>query len=836
MASENRNDQDAPNESGAYGEEGFTDFDDYILGPNAFMGIKGRFLFTKVSRTEAEQADHLRAMAASKDELQDQLERGVTELESILRGYNPFDLIANGFIANAFIDPESYEEPLFEGRVAYVEYLTLLLLSQPPDSLSWDSMQLIDGQVLTDIQERLEGLFHTTIWLFMVKDIDQDNPTGRTDVDELRFMALADSLIVRFPAYHHHMRDILTGLFATLEEDLLSVFGFTLHDALRLADAINDLVSGRLRTKGQAIRSEAKKLRKAVEKYRRRKEGTKGIPLDAIKALAKVPPKQLKSRLELFAKAAALHRIGDIFAFSAEELAREGKVDLYRTMSFLSRLSLDFGSVERRYRYPSPTHPLMLKPFVRHDSRYVCPLPQSLEFSLRYSIESYLKPASQECIVAGSRYWDKYEESRSNFTETAALGYLKQCLRHASVYHNLSYETRTENSLTVRSELDGLIVFDTVVFLIETKAGTLSLPARRGGIARMKEEMKELVEHAFRQGLRAKRFIQETARPVFFDPAGQEVVIDKNSLDKIFLVTVTLESLDVFVSALYKLKGLGLFGSEELPWAVSLADLRVISEMIEFPSQFVHYLERRKRINEIARIKAHDELDWLGHYLKEGLYFDEMFAREDAPSIFNLLHYSTEFDSYYLYETGQRRTVVDKPCQTMPAICRQLLNELEANHPLGYSRACGAILDLSGQAKGQLADVIHAQMVRTKADNGLHDFTLITKSTRTGITIMFSRSERSPEMRDKLKVYCDLKKYQTESNLWIGIGINVDCSNLLDCLVTSRFEWREDHELGQIVEKALRPLSEMAKTPAAMSQMMARIGVSADGKGVDPKV
>ena len=35
-------------------------------------------------------------------------------------------------------------------------------------------MQLLDGRVLADIQERLEDLFRTKIWLFMVNDLDPE--------------------------------------------------------------------------------------------------------------------------------------------------------------------------------------------------------------------------------------------------------------------------------------------------------------------------------------------------------------------------------------------------------------------------------------------------------------------------------------------------------------------------------------------------------------------------------------------------------------------------------------------------------------------------------------
>ena len=47
----------------------------------------------------------------------------------------------------------------------------------------------------------------------------------------------------------------------------------------------------------------------------------------------------------------------------------------------------------------------------------------------------------------------------------------------------------------------------------------------------------------------------------------------------------------------------------------------IIADFLDFPSQFIHYLRRRTRLNEVAKTYAHDEIDWFGHYLNKGLYF-----------------------------------------------------------------------------------------------------------------------------------------------------------------------------------------------------------------------
>ncbi len=58
-------------------------------------------------------------------------------------------------------------------------------------------------------------------------------------------------------------------------------------------------------------------------------------------------------------------------------------------------------------------------------------------------------------------------------------------------------------------------------------------------------------------------------------------------------------------------------------WAVGIRDLIVFADVIEFPTQLLHYIERR-----ISHFQAQsdrcDELDLLCCYLSQGLYFERI--------------------------------------------------------------------------------------------------------------------------------------------------------------------------------------------------------------------
>ncbi len=334
---------------------------------------------------------------------------------------------------------------------------------------------------------------------------------------------------------------------------------------------------------------------------------------------------------------------------------------------------------------------------------------------------------------------------------------------------------------------------------------TFPPPARRGAEKRMLEELQELVREAYSQAIRAKKYIAVSDKPSFRLEDGSNLIIDKSKHNQVFLVTVTLEHLDVFVTNVYQLKELGIFQEDEYPWAVSLTDLRVISEIFENSSQFIHYLKRRLHLNELGWVQAHDELDRLGHYLLEGLFFDEIEEQGEGPFVFNLLSYSWIFDDYYLFLTDQRNSQVERPSQKMPPVMQEVLHELEVQHQDGYLKAACALMDKSGRNREEFFRYCEKLRRRTLSDRDIHDISIPFLKGDFGVTFMFLPIERSLTFPDHLIRYCQLKKYQTKVARWIGFACIVDAPGWVDYFFVLENEWLFDDELEKQVNKYLLP-------------------------------
>ena len=782
-----------------------SEYDELLLGHGFKIARKGRFIFFDTTRTEEEHKEILKDLVKHIDGLPASIERQVKELEELMFQHDPFDIIGNISFYNAILDPETYKEYAHEGNDAYTEYITLLCLTKPYETYAISRKEPISGEIIENIQERIKRLFNDTMIYLTLKDVNPKQTDSPDTLTELRFKSLSSSFLVRYSAYHHHLIDILTGIFTPLKEELDRTLGFNIKDALTLAESIESLLNRRLVERRNEAKEFGKKLRIALKRYRRKGRETKDIPLDLLKWLAKMSPRESTQKIRNTIIGRIFFAFGETLSFTAQDLVNETGISIDRVDAFLKKMSLEFGNVDHKYRTPSPTHPLMTKPLIRHGESYFCPVLNLIYWSLRPAIEVYLNPDTPETVSKDKTLWERYKRIRAEYVENRAIQYLSQALKHAKVYHNLKYRV-SENGVVKEAQLDGLLLLDSALFLIEAKAGSLSLPARRGAPKRMIEEIKELVEEAYLQALRAKRYIQEADKPIFFLSDGAMVELPKDHFDSIFLVTVTLESMDAFITTLYQLQDLGLFKEGDLPWAVSLPDLRVISELVEYPSQLVHYLKRRYRLNELGKVKAHDELDWFGHYLKEGLFFDDIFEREDAPSFFKLLSYTTTFDDYYFYITGQRITPVAKPRQPMPEIMREILVELEAHHFPRYLDAACTLLDMNSETRDVFAENVVKQRELTLKDQGFHDFSIVFGKPSIGITYMFALSERALDLQKRLAGYCILKKYQTKTNLWVGLGCIVDVPGWAQTVIVSKSPWEYDGELENLIAASLPPL------------------------------
>ncbi len=494
----------------------------------------------------------LRDLANSKGEIWASLEQQVQELEHILAQYNPLDVMGNILFANAVFDAETYKEYAHEGSDAYIEYVTLLLLTKPYDTYSERTLEPVP---VGDIQQRITTIFDTMRQFLIVKDIDPERLGPPSNFMQLQARVVADSIFVRYSSYHHHLRDILTDLFTPLQAELENILGCTIQDALALIEGMEAIMARCIDERRAKARQSEKEIKAKVKRYRIKQNKQRGRKMDQVpeeevmyQQWGHLRPSEAAEKIQNMVILWLFYAIGETISFTPQELANETQIEAEKVRTFLERLSLSFGEVDPKYyRLPAATHPLMLKPFVRHADHYLRPVKDLSYWSLRPAIEALLKPNNAEAVNRNQTLWTRYDAIRADYVEKKALEYLNKALRPDQAYQNLKYWV-TEQGERKEAELDGLLVIDSALFLVEAKAGSVTQPARRGASASLKTDLQKLVGDAYSQALRAKKYIQETDQPTFSLSDGSTVRVPKERVDRIFLVSVTFDALDAFVT------------------------------------------------------------------------------------------------------------------------------------------------------------------------------------------------------------------------------------------------------------------------------------------------
>ena len=749
----------------------------------------GRFLYAETHRTPEQQDEMDALLARLRDEAKERLITATRELEVELSKYHSFDILSNLMVVELAHDPETWQEWSHKGVQAHVEYATLLALKEEFRS---DGKRIIDGPRIEKIRRLLAEIFTTTVWHYTRNQTDHMSLPDAAA--HLRVRAIIHGLVDRNAGYKHHRRSVLRRLFghSSTSSWLKANLGFTVEEALKLNQAAAKIANDRFNERRRVAIEEAHALGKAVRKLRQGNPIPNDAPGEVINQLVDLNDEEIQASLRNRTAFRIFYELGDAMSFTTEELAETATMDTAITQAYLRARSLDFGSADSQFAMPTATPPLAQRPFVHHEGRYLVPALGWLDWGLKDYLEDQLK---------SGKFWQRYSKLRGIFLEHASLELLGTALPHAKVYRNLEYSV-VENGEAKKAELDGLILLDRAIFLVEAKAGSLTAPAQRGAPKRLRTDLRKLLGKAHSQGLRARTYIKETENPSFKSGTGELVQIDPSETDYIFVVAVTLDPLSVFAPVLHEVAQLGIFAPGELPWAVSIYDLQVVCEMLEFPSQLVHFLQRRARLNELGRFEAADELDWFGHYLTEGLYFEEYPT--DVP--IGLLSYTTEFDDYYLYEQGQRSTPAPKPRQPMPEYMRQLLAELEEQYPPGYLTGALILLDMSGEGREEFARAAEMQRRRSRDDRKNHDVTLPSKDLSTGVSVFTTKRLSANALWDRLETHCHFKKYEFRADRWAGFGIQADRPGSFHVYCADSTPWQFDAATSTALKEYKRHL------------------------------
>jgi len=662
--------------------------DDVFEGPGFGMVRRGRNLELKTHRSPEEQRELKKRMVQSRPKILAELQSKTAELLAIVHKYTSLDLVANLFLRDSLHNPDKYIESESKLRPHHVEHIAILELKDPHYQLR--SPLLVEGADVERAHILLEEIFDQTVWYHLAEGADPNVAGPPSRMDELRFVTLLHGMSVRSPAYNSHWRDVLIGLFGHggATQYLSSRHSLDVQTALAIIDAIENHILGTLQSRVEQARTSHQDILERLKNYMRTgafvgEAHEKGL-FDQVRNMGRKNAKRYLKFAHLEWTRVAL---GLVLSFTAERIAALSGVSVEHVQAFLNQVSVEFGSTPTDYVLPAPANILHERPVIHYESRYFCPAPHLLPWSI--------KPAFER-VLSSKPTWNAYQKQRSSYLVNTALKHITKMLPGAIAYENLFYRFETGEE----AEMDGLLLFDRYAFLIEGKAGSLG-SARRGGKQGIKTQLEALVGKAVHQVVRAHNYVRNTDTPSFKLDNGGTVTLDKARYTDLVLMTVTLDVLDIFTAELHQMREIGVVTTSDLPWAVALSDLRAISEILYRPFEFTHYLRwRLSTIQDASLSGGKDELNWLAVYLKEGP------KQPSVPADYtNLMFtsYTDDFDAYFLYQQGVRTVPAPRPAQPLPRPMDRLCDALISNGAHGFTEPGECLLDLNFEERRDFA-------------------------------------------------------------------------------------------------------------------------------------
>ncbi len=697
--------------------------------------------------------------------------------------HDAFEVLGYLWLSNSTANPETFKEWEHEGVAAAVELAAAVLLrrtSRAGDSETEPSQ--LDYEV---VETRLrEVLIHRALRLMNDAAGDQNPPDAFAMT---RANAIAHRLAVRSPSYDWQERATVIELFdhETVRADVFASCGFTASTALGLQDAITDLGLERLRERGTQAREARQSLMAAVADPAA--DTGDDWARDIVQALREMPPTEAEQRVDGMLMAWIGHELGRTMSFTASDLAELTGSDVTEVDAYLSAFSIEFGSL--------PAHggevdieDVRARPIVADGhGRNLCVSAPSLIWALRPFIESALKDHDASAF-------ERFERHRRAMVERRATAALARAVQADWEYTEVHYNGSGANE---NGEVDGLVRVDTALLIVEAKASSMRPSARRLAQDSFRDWLKKEITKAAQQTRRAREMLlDQNSELAITDRSGRPLTLELDGVRHTFELIVVLEDLSSVAPSAWQLADAGLLPTERTPLLISLHDLELICEVVERPCELIHYLQRRRRVDELRCAIAPDELDYFMHYLMFGLFWEP--APDGPPSApVQLLSHTEGLDSYFFFRRGVRKAHAPRPSVKHHRDVADLLDCLEASKAPGRLDPALAILDFNEKGRRKIASSLMALKRRSVLDGAIHDATIGTG--HHAVTVMTAPPKGSNELADRLHKYGVLKKHQLKLGVWVGLGGWAGPPEPCQLAITLAEPWEADPQLDTLV-------------------------------------
>ena len=680
------------------------------------------------------------------------------EIGSLCAPYHAFDVVFSTWGTFGVARPDTLRAH-GEGATGTAEYVAHVLLARPDPAPIRDASP---DDLRRGVDLKRLGQLVGSVIMGLPMWFSYRQAGGRHEIDaelELRTRLYAHRLTIPSLSYEWDERATLLELFAPYDEQLREGLGFDADQALALCGSLGHLPMERATEFAADARGQARALHERVLAYR------DGAPADdeLIEALAALPPNESEEHARYMAMSYLAAHVGQRAAFTAGELADHAGVDEATAEAFLRKFRVDFGQrADAQLWREAPDRAvggemdvMRARPVLHHRGLHLPAAVDSVFFGLRDAFTDALKPTKR---------FSKYDRNRARTLENRALVALSQALDADWAHGSVKFRMRGADGEMQEGEADGVLRADSLVVLVESKAGSLSERAEHRP-ERLERGLKDLIVAAHEQHRASHRALIEGHATAVTDRSGKPLSLDLEGVTRVLRVAVNLENLASISPAVWQLQSIGLLPDDErAPWVVGIHELELICELIDRPSQLVHYMLRRLRINR-QRVWAIDEMDFFMRYLDRGLWFEDDEVRGKFVDLGN---HTDPLDAYMLGVKGIGPGA-PRPTQRLDAETKQLIDEIEATGAPGRLEAQVMLLEGSSEAREQISNGLLEVRELTRTDGRRHDRTTVF-GTDFAVTVCAVPPGDADDLAALLASYGQAKLRQFRLARWLGLA------------------------------------------------------------------
>lgn len=711
----------------------------------------------------------------NKIEAESSVKDNFIELKRFLSKLDPIKLLSQLTLTFMFVpEKEIVEDNKNLNKWArWIEFLSGYLLAQPYNT---NLEKNIDGRHIEKIEKILDRYFNSiTSWIIFSNSKEDIN----VDVERIIKDAKISSLYIRGEAYPHQFINLAEELYSQHDTWFKNNLGFTIKEAINIYKAIRkEFVK---RDKEEADKSKGKATEWANEQI----------------ITGKYPEKNRKE-LETKAWCYLFYCNSDkLLSFTLEELSDFSKTPIKICKNFLKRLSQVFGyrnpnfknTFQNPFSAPWDYNTLYERPIIFYDDKYFIPLPAIFPTVLFNSFHYDL--------WNDENYREKYNKERGRWLEKRTAAAFEKIFPKDKIIINSKYPNGEEIA-------DVLVFHDRKIFIVQCKSKKLTFEAKIGkDFSKLKDDLKKSIIDSFNQAIKAREYLNKNYSPKILASINRNITIDMKQVSEVFLVSVTLGQYSNITTRLANINpSLKLFSENEYPWAISIHDLEVITELIDSPSIFIHYATNRLQIEQLNFELHADEIDLLNFYFDQKLKFNrEEFKKATGVCISG---YSGDIDKYMI-EKYELSKDVKKPELKIPQNLKIFINEIE-KLDFSYRTDCiMKLLDLSFQDQENLLKVIKYTKKWTKKDKKLHSFFMPIEKNDLGITFISMNAKGDlNKLYMQVEGFSAMKKYVTKFKEWVGLGWDVSTDKKIDTGFFASFDWHADPVLEKLCQKGLK--------------------------------